>query len=364
MKNITKSLIIISAVAALAIGGTIAYFSDTEQSTGNTFTAGTIDIAIDQHNPWTSKYHIGDLKPGETGYINFDISNVGKNPVNVSKNLSKFVESTGTQSEPECVDQHGAWDNTNKVCDWTNCVANGGTLQSDGTCDTNDVQTQIIYDLSVKVYKSAGENELIWWQAIYTDAEGKKLSEVYPNGGTGVALGMIPVGGHMKVTQSYHFKEGAGNEYQGDQLSFNVTIKGDQLTQENGYASVKLENKTLPDWNIVQGDSIEGTLSYKTNGSEFEYSFTGKAPLNSHGYVLAVGYNASTDVDKQIGTGTTNSSGDIIISGSVATGDLTNAKAWLVPTENWNYPGMNWSNWPTCVPNILWETGLINYDQN
>ncbi|HPN96836.1 MAG TPA: TasA family protein [Candidatus Moranbacteria bacterium] len=42
MKNITKSLVMIAAVAALAIGGTVAYFSDTEESTGNTFTAGQL----------------------------------------------------------------------------------------------------------------------------------------------------------------------------------------------------------------------------------------------------------------------------------------------------------------------------------
>lgn len=47
MKNITKSLIVIGAVAAIVIGGTIAYFSDTETSNGNIFTAGAIDLKVD-----------------------------------------------------------------------------------------------------------------------------------------------------------------------------------------------------------------------------------------------------------------------------------------------------------------------------
>lgn len=46
-KKIIISLATIGAVAAIAIGGTIAYFSDTETSTGNTFTAGTLDLKID-----------------------------------------------------------------------------------------------------------------------------------------------------------------------------------------------------------------------------------------------------------------------------------------------------------------------------
>lgn len=48
-KRILISLSIIGAVAAIAIGGTIAYFSDVETSTGNTFTAGTLDLTIDNH---------------------------------------------------------------------------------------------------------------------------------------------------------------------------------------------------------------------------------------------------------------------------------------------------------------------------
>ena len=46
-KKIILSLSVIGVVAAIAVGGTIAYFSDTETSVGNTFTAGTIDISLD-----------------------------------------------------------------------------------------------------------------------------------------------------------------------------------------------------------------------------------------------------------------------------------------------------------------------------
>ena len=46
-KKILISLSIIALAAVIVIGGTIAYFSDTETSTGNTFTAGAIDLTID-----------------------------------------------------------------------------------------------------------------------------------------------------------------------------------------------------------------------------------------------------------------------------------------------------------------------------
>jgi len=46
-KKILISLSVIGVVAAIAVGGTIAYFSDTETSVGNTFSAGSIDLTVD-----------------------------------------------------------------------------------------------------------------------------------------------------------------------------------------------------------------------------------------------------------------------------------------------------------------------------
>ena len=47
MKRILISLSIIGVVAAIAIGATVAYFNDVETSTGNIFTAGTLDLKVD-----------------------------------------------------------------------------------------------------------------------------------------------------------------------------------------------------------------------------------------------------------------------------------------------------------------------------
>ncbi|MDP2741325.1 MAG: TasA family protein [bacterium] len=348
MKKILISLSIIGAVVAMAVGGTVAYFNDTETSVGNTFTAGTIDIAIDGSNPWTQSHNIGDLKPGETGYINLDITNVGQNPVNVSKNLSNWNENTGSTGYA--------------------CTITGGSVSSEPECaaatansntDLNNVQTQIVYDLSVKVYATAGDTNLIWWQDIYTDAEGQTLSQVYPSSTTYVALGMIPVGGHMKVTQSYHFKETAGNEYQGDTLSFDITIKGEQLPQgSNGTGSVVLENKAgAPNWDILQFDGVNGTLNYQTSGNEFNYNFNATVNTANISYTLLyVGPSGNFPYSGQavIGSGTAIGT-SLLLSGSPELGmDITNGKVWLIPSST--YP----SGWDHA--NNLYETGLINYN--
>lgn len=350
MKKIILSVAIIGAVAAIVVGATTAYFSDTETSTGNTFTAGTIDIAIDNQNPWTGHYDMPDLKPGETGYINFNIQNVGQNPVNVSKHVGNFVESTGIQSEPEC--NQGCWDNGAKACDWH---SPGCTSPE----EKNDVQTQIIYDLSVEVYNS--NNVRIWWQSIYTDAEGKMLSAVYPDSSTYVALGMIPVDGHMMVKQSYHFSPGAGNEYQGDRLSFNMTIKGEQLASNNGYASVVLDNKTAgPEYAIIV-DGYQGTLAYKTMNPTFDFNFTGTVTQHNTQYTLLYAVDPWPQTgSKVLGTVISGPSGEVNFSGTATPGSITNGKVWLVLSSDWS--GTQMSGWHQA--DYLLETGLINYDQN
>ena len=47
MKKILTSLAVIAVVGAIVAGATSAFFSDTETSAGNTFTAGSIDLKID-----------------------------------------------------------------------------------------------------------------------------------------------------------------------------------------------------------------------------------------------------------------------------------------------------------------------------
>ena len=75
MKKILVSLSIIGVVAVIAVGSTVAYFRDVETSTGNVFTAGTLDLQIrDQNNPWgngvTGTWSATDMKPGDEYLFN------------------------------------------------------------------------------------------------------------------------------------------------------------------------------------------------------------------------------------------------------------------------------------------------------
>ena len=63
------------------MGAAFAYFSDTETSTGNTFTAGTIDLAVNDENPWVGTVAMfTDIKPCEDlAPMTAKFENVGNN---------------------------------------------------------------------------------------------------------------------------------------------------------------------------------------------------------------------------------------------------------------------------------------------
>jgi predicted ribosomally synthesized peptide with SipW-like signal peptide len=70
-KKIIYSLFILLTVGALVIGGTRAFFSDTEVSTGNTFVAGQLDLKVDSECHY---YHLTGFDTGDgSGPIYTDI---------------------------------------------------------------------------------------------------------------------------------------------------------------------------------------------------------------------------------------------------------------------------------------------------
>ena len=76
-KKIVVSLSVVVVVAAIAVGATTAFFSDTETSTGNTFTAGAIDLQIDSTASYNGEpvvaatWQLKDLNPTSDKFINF-----------------------------------------------------------------------------------------------------------------------------------------------------------------------------------------------------------------------------------------------------------------------------------------------------
>ncbi len=308
MKKILISLITITLIVGCAIGGTAAYFTDTEVSTGNTFTTGTIDIAVDGQNPWsrTEPYVLDDMKPGFTDYIDFEITNVGTNPANITKNVNVSSDSAGLASV-------------------------------------------IDYGMDVEVYDAT--DNLVWHQKVYD------LNTTVANiNNTEMMLGMLPVDWTMKVSQAYHMQEQAGNEYQGQTMTFDITLTAEQL---RGVVTMYKKSGD-PDW-LIDFSGPTATLTYGVKDKEFAYTVNASG-LADGSYTL-ISYIAPWSTTNTLalanvtvagGTGTSTGSIDLNTS-------LINRKTWLIPgtyTPGQQLPDMSsWYN----VNNILFETGLMDY---
>src|SRR3989304_2395042 len=120
MKKILSSIIVLGTVAAVAVGLSSAFFSDTETSTGNQLEAGKVDLLIDnqsyyngvfnQDTSWESTnlpgkffFNFNDLKPGDRGEDTISIK-VDDNDAWACMSITKTVDDDNTCTEPEKID--------------------------------------------------------------------------------------------------------------------------------------------------------------------------------------------------------------------------------------------------------------------
>lgn len=76
MRRLLFSMAMLGLTSALAIGATTAYFSDTESVKGNTFTAGTLDLEVDD-GVSTAKFTVANMKPGSQSIGTWKLKNTG-----------------------------------------------------------------------------------------------------------------------------------------------------------------------------------------------------------------------------------------------------------------------------------------------
>ena len=164
--NITvlASLLTMVLVAMATGAGTMAYFTDIETSSGNTFTAGTMDLAyridLDGDGDWDTnwkngedaQFSIGPIKPTDEGYVVFEIKNIGNIGGYLTVKRIHFTEDAGSLTEPESIndpDNYGNLDEFGCVLIWFDSNNNG---------DVDDGEFVVMSDETPEPYE-AGEME-------------------------------------------------------------------------------------------------------------------------------------------------------------------------------------------------------------
>jgi predicted ribosomally synthesized peptide with SipW-like signal peptide len=116
-KKILASMLIIAVASMLLGAGTVAYFSDTETSKGNTFTVSSAspnlivrwpvppyDIPYyddESGNPLPTLFNVNDLKPGDSGETICHVNNIGDVDGILYFNIINIVNAENTCIDPE-----------------------------------------------------------------------------------------------------------------------------------------------------------------------------------------------------------------------------------------------------------------------
>ena len=384
----------IGVVAAVALGVTGAYFSDTEKSTGNTLTAGVVDIVVDDENPWTAtgKFVLDDMKPSYTKYISFKVRNiVESNPINLWKHIHITDQSDGYITEPECIEGNGTWNGTTGIC-----------TSSDNCCTgnyspRNNLAAYTLYDLYVcrptsnndcKTNSDGSPDMNTGWTGIITEDQYVRLDNV---NSAWIYLGELGKGETMIVLQSYHLSSWPDapepevtNWAQGDKMTFDIELMATQLNAPGpkGYqTTLILDNKEGTAYNPTPDDGIGATMTYKTSGDVFNYSLTGTVKNASTEYCLIYyadpfpGDGTDHSTGALIGKATSGSDKSISIANTtVELGtDLPNskdqnypagAKVWLIPCNHYSTTTLGAQGKMTAwdPDEYLFEMQFITYD--
>ena len=203
------SALIISVTFVMLGAGTFSYFDDLETSTGNTFTAGTIDISLNtdygtQVKTYDEPPHL-DLKPCETGWLLVTIYNDGSNPCEVWKHLYDVECTENGVMEPE-EDYYMA-----------NCI--------DPETGKNDIDTVIMYDLWIDIKDENGVLQPGWGYLI-EESDGYYVDDIECHW---IYLGILQPGWKMIVSQSYHMEAETENWAQSDLMTFSMDFFAQQI---------------------------------------------------------------------------------------------------------------------------------------
>lgn len=103
MKRKIAMLLVGVAVISLLMGGTAyAYFSNTESSENNNFTAGTLNLVVNGVDPWDSTtFNVNNVEPDQSGVATMTVQNTGNVGGTLSFNIEDLIETGGTYPEPE-----------------------------------------------------------------------------------------------------------------------------------------------------------------------------------------------------------------------------------------------------------------------
>lgn len=153
MKKILFSLMTLFLVSSLVSASVFAIFSDTETSTGNAFTAGTLDLKVaGADDPIGTKISVTSppgMKPGDTGSVSIDVTNAGTIDGVADLHVKNLVNYENGQNEPEAAVDSTTGDTEGELGAYllVTITYDSGTVVTAATLNSLNCQNKILGDL-------------------------------------------------------------------------------------------------------------------------------------------------------------------------------------------------------------------------
>lgn len=193
-RKVIISLVVIGVAAAFAGAGTMAFFSDTETSSNNTVSAGTLDMKVNGGDEKVQLLSATNAVPGDTGSNSTKLKNTGSINGSYDVNLSNTLQENGW-NEPE----------------------NDSAAEKDGSVELG---SQLNVTVGIDNDRD-GDIDNVAYQGPVADAEGHmELNETLTAGETD------------RLIVRYEIPTDAGNEIQSDGALLNVTVNLEQPEAE------------------------------------------------------------------------------------------------------------------------------------
>jgi predicted ribosomally synthesized peptide with SipW-like signal peptide len=225
MNTVLTAILTITVVVTLAGAGTLAYFSDTETSTGNTLTTGTLDLKIrDQNESWgdgvTATWTATDMKPGDEFDFYTSFVQLAKADTTTPDHLEITCDYVVEEEIPQTEADTDPNTDQNPDSMAKEMIITRAIYRDDTWCI--DCLTGIKYDsYNVLTYQCTGNviDQSTDWEIEEQDGDGKitfydlKYDELD---------NLPPATSPTTFEMSVKFDENAGNDFQGD--TFNLTM--------------------------------------------------------------------------------------------------------------------------------------------
>ena len=307
MKKILISLSIVAAVAAVVVGATTSFFSDTETSTGNTFTAGAIDLKVDSTQHYNNMVCTlglpdgsGGVKPslwqpenGQTVLSNYPAQNsecggtwTMKDLVLGTDKFFNFADVKPGDSGEDTISLH-VLNNDAWVCATVSNLTNNDNSQTEpeALIDINGMATgELQQTMDWKVWRDDGAGNGVAGDNIQNGTE-QTLTSGHPTNGV-LALYDSTTGTPLTASStaylgvSWSLPAASGNETQTDSLTGDISFNVVQSRNNSGFKCA--------DVNLPSGDNGEALGPDSVNlGSAGDFVIVAKTAITDAGAPLS-----------------------------------------------------------------------------